>query len=164
MLFVNKVTLMGNMGADPEFRTFPSGDPFCTFNVCTTEKWKDRESGELKERSEWTRVQVRDRFDVDYLRKYAQKGTRVYVEGTLRTRKFQGKEGEEKSFTEVDALVVSLESRTRQSEASSQGATPSPKPKPPVQGVPSSRNAPAQAPADGNHFENDEALNQPIRF
>ena len=67
MKSVNRVVLLGNMGNSPEFRTFPSGDRVAHFSVCTTEKWKDRGSGELKERSEWNKVQVRDKSTVDYL-------------------------------------------------------------------------------------------------
>ena len=90
MKSVNRTVLLGNMGKAPEFRTLPSGDRVANFSVCTTEKWKDRSTGELKEHSEWNKVQVREKGTVDYLERYAQTGSRVYVEGTLRTRKVLG--------------------------------------------------------------------------
>ena len=120
MKSVNRVVLLGNMGNSPEFRTFPSGDRVAHFSVCTTEKWKDRGSGELKERSEWNKVQVRDKSTVDYLDRYAQTGTKVYVEGTLRTRKVAATNGgDDRWFTEVDATLVNLLDRMRESESSS---------------------------------------------
>ena len=110
MLSINKTVLFGNMAHDPEFRTFPSGDRIACFTVCTSEKWKDRATGELKERTEWHKVQARERHTVDYLDRFAQKGTRVYVEGILRTRKVPSNDGgPDRYFTELDANIVSLE-------------------------------------------------------
>ena len=115
MLSINKTVLFGNMAHDPEFRTFPSGDRIACFTVCTSEKWKDRATGELKERTEWHKVQARERHTVDYLDRFAQKGTRVYVEGILRTRKVPSNDGgADRYFTEIDANLVSLENRLRE--------------------------------------------------
>ena len=117
MLSINKTVLLGNMAHDPEFRTFPSGDRIACFTVCTSEKWKDRATGELKERTEWHKVQARERHTVDYLDRFAQKGTRVYVEGILRTRKVPSNDGgPDRYFTEIDANIVSLENRLREGE------------------------------------------------
>ena len=117
MLSINKTVLLGNMAQDPEFRTFPSGDRIASFTVCTSEKWKDRATGELKERTEWHKVQARERHTVDYLDRFAQKGTRVYVEGILRTRKVPSNDGgPDRYFTEIDANIVSLENRLREGE------------------------------------------------
>ena len=118
MKSVNRTVLLGNMGKAPEFRTLPSGDRVANFSVCTTEKWKDRSTGELKEHSEWNKVQVREKGTVDYLERYAQTGSRVYVEGTLRTRKVPGTNGgDDRWFTDVDATLVNLLDRTRESDS-----------------------------------------------
>lgn len=120
MKSVNRVVLLGNMGKAPEFRTFPSGDRVANFSVCTTEKWKDRATGELKEHSEWNKVQVRDKSTVEYLERYAQTGSRVYVEGTLRNRKVAATNGgDDRWFTDVDATLVNLLDRMRESESGS---------------------------------------------
>jgi single-strand DNA-binding protein len=111
MLFVNEVRLMGNMGNAPEFNTYPSGDPYCVFSVATTEYWTDKATTQKHESTTWTRVKVRDRNTVEYLKQYAAKGSRVYVEGKLRTSKFTDNGGVERLLTEVDANRVSLESR-----------------------------------------------------
>lgn len=129
MLFVNEVRLMGNMGQAPEFNAFSSGDPFCTFSVATTEYWTDKATNQRQENTTWTRVKVRDRGTVDYLKQYAAKGSRVYVEGKLRTFNYTDKDGIERTMTEVDASRVSLESRRNDDaqEQSRPAAAPQPK-------------------------------------
>lgn len=164
MLYLNRVQLLGNMGQAPEFGQFPSGDEYCSFSVCTTEKWKDRNTGELQEKSEWTRVKVREKYTVDYLKRFAQKGVRVFVEGMLRNIKIAGKNGaDDRYFTEVDASLVSLEGRPASDEQKPrQSASEQPRaPRP----VPQQHAAPQRrVQQEPSGFENDDALNQLPRF
>ncbi len=98
---VNKVILIGNVGRDPEIRSMNSGDKVCNFTLATSEKWKDKTSGEQKESTEWHRVVVWDQRLVDLCEKYVQKGSRLYLEGQLQTRKWTDQSGVEKYSTEV---------------------------------------------------------------
>ena len=102
MASVNKVILIGNLGADPETRFLPSGEAVCNIRIATTEKWKDRASGEMKEATEWHRVSLFGR-QAEVAGEYLKKGSPVYIEGSLRTRKWQDKEGNERQTTEVVA-------------------------------------------------------------
>src|SRR6218665_389156 len=90
MASVNKVIIVGNLGRDPEMRTFPSGGQIANVTVATTDKWKDKQTGEMKEATEWHRVVFRDRL-AEIASQYLRKGSQVYVEGSLRTR--QGMSG-----------------------------------------------------------------------
>ena len=101
MSSVNKVTLLGNLGADPEVRTFQNGGRVCNLRVATTERWKDRNSGESKERTEWHSVVVSADFLVDVCERYLRKGSKVYIEGQLQTRKWQDQSGQDRYSTEV---------------------------------------------------------------
>ena len=98
---VNKVILIGNLGADPESRSLSSGDPVVNLRLATNETWKDRESGERRERTEWHRVVIFDERLCDVASKYLQKGSKVYIEGQLQTRKWTDQQGVEKYSTEV---------------------------------------------------------------
>jgi single-strand DNA-binding protein len=98
---VNKVILVGNLGKDPEVRTFPNGGRVANFSVATSESWKDKQSGERKERTEWHRISVVNDALVGIVEKYLKKGSKVYLEGQLETRKYTDKEGVEKYTTEV---------------------------------------------------------------
>jgi single-strand DNA-binding protein len=98
---VNKVILVGNLGRDPETRRMPSGDPMVTFSVATSESWRDKASGERKERTEWHRVVIFNKNLAEVAEKYLRKGSKVYLEGQLQTRKFTDKDGQERSATEV---------------------------------------------------------------
>ena len=100
MASVNKVILVGNLGRDPESRTFPSGDQVCNVTIATTDKWKDKASGEMKEATEWHRLVFNGRL-AEIAAQYLRKGSQIYVEGQIRTRKFTDKEGVEKSATEI---------------------------------------------------------------
>src|SRR5574343_805044 len=91
MSSVNKVILIGNLGRDPEMRYFPSGDAVCNVTIATTRNWKDKESGERKEETEWHKVTFRNRL-AEVASEYLKKGKSVYVEGRLKTRKWQDKE------------------------------------------------------------------------
>ena len=102
MASVNRVTLVGNLGRDPESRTFPSGDQVCNVTIATTDRWKDKQSGEMKEATEWHRVTFNGRL-AEIAAQYLRKGSQVYVEGSLRTRKWTDKDGVEKYSTDIRA-------------------------------------------------------------
>jgi single-strand DNA-binding protein len=102
MASVNKVIVVGNLGRDPEMRTFPSGDQVANVTVATTDKWKDKQSGEMREATEWHRIVFNGRL-AEIAGQYLRKGSQVYVEGSLRTRKWTDKDGIEKFTTEIRA-------------------------------------------------------------
>ena len=102
MASVNKVIIVGNLGKDPETRTFPSGGRVCNVTIATSERWKDKQTGEMKEATEWHRVVFNDRL-AEIAGEYLRKGSQVYVEGSLRTRKWTDKDGVEKYTTEIRA-------------------------------------------------------------
>lgn len=99
---VNKVILIGNLGADPETRSMPSGMTVANIRIATSESWKDKQSGEQKERTEWHHVALFGRLG-EIAGEYLRKGAQVYIEGSLRTRKWQDKEGRDRYTTEVIA-------------------------------------------------------------
>jgi single-strand DNA-binding protein len=98
---VNKVILMGNLGRDPEVRRLNSGDPVVSLSIATSESWRDKASGERKERTEWHRVVIYNENLGKVAEQYLRKGSKVYLEGQLQTRKFNDKDGNEKFTTEV---------------------------------------------------------------
>lgn len=98
---VNKVILVGNLGRDPETRRLPSGDPVVNLSVATSETWRDRETGERKERTEWHRVAIFNENLCKVAEQYLRKGSRVYVEGSLQTRKWQDQSGQDRYSTEI---------------------------------------------------------------
>src|SRR6201994_4874784 len=98
---VNKVILVGNLGADPEIRTLNSGDRVANLRVATSETWRDRGSGERKERTEWHRVVVFNENIVKVCEQYLRKGAKVYIEGAIQTRKYQDQSGAERYSTEI---------------------------------------------------------------
>src|SRR3954465_4004137 len=97
---VNKVILVGNLGKDPEVRSFPNGGRVANFSVATSENWKDKATGERKERTEWHRVSILNEALVGIAEKYLKKGAKVYIEGQLETRKYE-KDGRDVYTTEV---------------------------------------------------------------
>ena len=97
---VNKVILIGHLGADPETRAMPSGATVANLRIATTESWKDKQSGEQQERTEWHRVALFGRLG-EIAGEYLRKGSQVYIEGALRTRKWQDKQGNERYSTEI---------------------------------------------------------------
>ena len=107
MASVNKVILIGNLGADPETRFLPSGEAVCNIRIATTDKWKDRASGEMKEATEWHRVSLFGR-QAEVAGEYLKKGSPVYIEGSIRTRKWQDKEGKDQYTTEIRADRMQL--------------------------------------------------------
>jgi single-strand DNA-binding protein len=98
---VNKVILVGNLGADPEIRTLNSGDRVANLRVATSESWRDRSSGERKEKTEWHRVVIFNDNLVKVAEQYLRKGSKVYLEGAIQTRKWADQSGQEKFSTEV---------------------------------------------------------------
>lgn len=98
---VNKVIIVGNLGKDPEVRAFQNGGRVASFTVATSESWKDKASGEKKERTEWHRISVMNDNLVGICERYLKKGAKVYVEGQLETRKWTDKDGQERYTTEV---------------------------------------------------------------
>jgi len=107
MASVNKVILIGNLGRDPESRSFPDGGSICNVTIATTRKWKTRDSGDMQEETEWHRVVFRDRL-AEIAGEYLKKGRSVYVEGRLKTRKWTDKDGVEKYTTEIVAEQMQL--------------------------------------------------------
>jgi single-strand DNA-binding protein len=97
---VNKVILIGNLGADPETRAMPSGTTVANLRVATSESWRDKQSGEQQERTEWHRVAFFGRL-AEVAGEYLRKGSQVYIEGSLRTRKWQDKQGNDRYSTEI---------------------------------------------------------------
>ena len=100
MASVNKVILVGNLGRDPEMRTFPSGDQVANVTLATTDKWRDKQSGEPREHTEWHRLVFNGKL-AEIAGQYLRKGSQIYVEGSIRTRKWQGQDGQDKYSTEV---------------------------------------------------------------
>ena len=100
MSSVNKVILIGNLGKDPEIRTFPSGEQVANVSIATTDKWKDKQTGEAKEHTEWVNLVFIGR-QAEIAGQYLKKGSQIYVEGNLRTRKWQDKDGNDRYTTEV---------------------------------------------------------------
>ena len=102
MASVNKVIIVGNLGKDPEMRSFPNGDQIANVSIATTDKWKDKATGEMKEATEWHRINFNGRL-AEIVGQYLKKGSQVYIEGSLRTRKWTDKDGVEKFTTEIRA-------------------------------------------------------------
>jgi single-strand DNA-binding protein len=98
---VNKVILVGNLGRDPEIRSTQDGLRIANLSVATSESWRDKNSGERKEKTEWHRVAIFNERLVDVVEKYLRKGSKVYIEGALQTRKWTDKDGQERYTTEV---------------------------------------------------------------
>ena len=107
MASVNKVIIVGNLGRDPEMRSFPDGGSICNVAIATSRQWKDKTSGEKQEETEWHRVVFRDRL-AEIAGEYLKKGRSVYVEGRLKTRKWTDKDGVEKYSTEIIATDMQL--------------------------------------------------------
>ena len=104
---VNKVILVGNLGADPDTRYMPSGKAVTNIRVATSESWKDRQTGDMQERTEWHSIVMYDKLG-EIAAEYLRKGSQVYIEGSLRTRKWQDKQGNERYSTEVVANELQM--------------------------------------------------------
>jgi single-strand DNA-binding protein len=126
---INKVILVGNLGADPEVRRLNSGDPVVNFRLATTETWRDRTTGERKDRTEWHNVVVFNENLARVAEQYLKKGMKVYVEGQLQTRKWQDQNGNDRYTTEVvlqkfRGELQMLDSRGRGAEFAGEAAAP----------------------------------------
>jgi single-strand DNA-binding protein len=122
MASVNKVILVGNLGADPETRYMTNGDAVCNIRLATTESWKDKNSGEKREITEWHRV-VFYRKLAEIAAQYLRKGSQVYLEGRIRTRKWTDKEGQERYTTEIEATEMQMLGR-REGQGAPMGGEP----------------------------------------
>lgn len=107
MASVNKVILVGHLGRDPEVRSFPSGDRVANVAIATTETWKDKQSGERRESTEWHRIVFRGGL-AGIVEQYLRKGSQIYVEGSIRSRKYNDAQGVEKSITEIQASEMRM--------------------------------------------------------
>ncbi|WP_417258780.1 single-stranded DNA-binding protein [Celeribacter sp.] len=113
---VNKVIIVGNLGRDPEVRTFQNGGKVCNLRIATSETWKDRTTGERKERTEWHSVAIFQEGLVRIAEQYLRKGSKVYIEGKLQTRKWQDQSGQDRYTTEIvlqgfDGVLTMLDAR-----------------------------------------------------
>ncbi len=164
---INKVILIGNLGNDPETRFFPDGGAVTNASIATSESWKDRQTGQMQERTEWHRVVFRDRGNYrlgQIAGEYLKKGSKVYVEGSLRTRKWQDQSGQDRYTTEIIANEMQmLDSRTQGAgdyqggfnQAPPQAAPAGQPAAAPTGGAPAG-NAPAAAPAGNfDNFDDD---------
>ena len=104
---INKVILVGNIGGDPEVRYMPNGNAVTTLSIATSETWKDKQTGDKQERTEWHRVVCFNRLG-EIAGEYLRKGSKVYVEGSLRTRKWQDQQGQDKYTTEIVATDLQM--------------------------------------------------------
>jgi len=156
---VNKVILVGNLGNDPESRFLPSGGAVTNITVATSETWKDKQSGQPQERTEWHRIVFFNRL-AEIANEYLRKGSKVYLEGSLRTRKWQDKSGQDRYTTEIVASEMQmLDSRganqsgggaNSQNEYNQAGASRSSGQAAGPQGVPSGGSAPSEDFGDFN--------------
>ena len=130
---INKVILVGNVGQDPQTRTMQSGQKVVTFSLATSDRWRDRQSGEQKEQTEWHRIVIFNPNLVDVAERMLQKGTKLYIEGALRTRKWQNQQGVDTYTTEVvlnqfgGTMVILSGAKAMDSMS---GGTPAPTPAP----------------------------------
>jgi single-strand DNA-binding protein len=130
---INKVILVGNLGADPETRYMPSGSAVTNLSVATSESWKDKQTGEQKERTEWHKVAMFNRL-AEIAAEYLRKGSQVYIEGKIRTRKWQDRDGNDRWTTEIIADEMQMLGGRGGGSApmSSGGQGPSSPPPPPA--------------------------------
>jgi single-strand DNA-binding protein len=142
---LNKVMIMGNLGADPEVRYMPNGSAVTSIRVATSEVWKDKQSGEKQERTEWHKITLFNRIG-EIAAQYLRKGSKVYVEGSLRTNKWQDKDGVERYTTEIIANEMQLMDSKGSGTASYDGSSDE---APQMNSAPSAArsNATAKAPA-----------------
>ena len=145
MASVNKVILIGNLGADPETRYMPNGDQVTNIRLATTDTWKDKGSGEQKEATEWHRVVFFRRL-AEIAGQYLKKGSQVYIEGRLRTRKWQGQDGQDRYTTEIHADEMKmLGKREGMGDAPREGGRPEQR-----------KPAPSAPPSGGSNFNDFE--------
>lgn len=143
---INKVILIGNLGGDPEVRYMPSGGAVTTVNLATSETWKDKQSGEAQEKTEWHRVVFFNRL-AEIAGEYLRKGSKIYVEGRLQTRKWQDKNGQDRYTTEIVGNDMQmLDGRGAGAGAPANNATPD---------FATEHAAPATESSGGTHFDDE---------
>ena len=122
---VNKCIILGNLGADPEVKSFQNGGRICNLRIATSESWKDKATGERKERTEWHSITIASDGLVGVAERYLRKGSKVYIEGQLRTRKWQDKDGNDRYSTEINVgmngVLTMLDSKPEGGGASAGG-------------------------------------------
>ena len=123
---LNKIQIIGHLGGDPEMRAMPSGDSVANFSVATTERWKDKQTGEQKEQTEWHRVAFFGRL-AEICEQYLRKGSMVYIEGSIRTRKWQDQEGNDRYSTEIKGQSMKMLDK-KGDNGGGQARRPDPKP------------------------------------
>lgn len=129
MASVNKVIIVGNLGADPEIRVSPGGEAICNLRIATTEAWKDKNTGERREATEWHRVSFYGKL-AEIAGQYLRKGSQVYIEGSLRTRKYQDQSGQDRYVTEIrGAEMKMLGGRSDAAQAPQREAAPRQEPR-----------------------------------
>lgn len=155
---VNKVILIGNLGQDPDVRFMPSGNPVANLRIATTDSWTDKQSGQRQERTEWHSVVLFNKL-AEIAQQYVKKGSRIYIEGRLQTRKWQGQDGQDRYSTEIVASDMQmLDSRggqggggdyAQQQQGNYAGAQQGGYANPAPQGGQSQQRPPQQQPAQG---------------
>ena len=163
MASVNKVILIGNLGADPESRFAPSGDAICNIRLATTENWRDKNTGERREATEWHRVSFYGKL-AEIAGQYLRKGSQVYIEGSLRTRKWQDQDGQDRYTTEIRADEMKMlggrreggDTPMRSNEGGGGWDAPAPAPRSaPAQAAPRPQSAPAPQSDGFGDFDDD---------
>lgn len=156
MASVNKTILLGNLGRDPELRTFPDGGRVCNATLATSYSWKDRSTGEKKEETEWHRLVFRDRL-AEIAGEYLKKGSSVYVEGRIKNRKWTDKEGKDQYTTEILVdqmqLLGGRADDTLKAPQSSSGYAPAPSGPNAYAAAKDGRPAPPRKPSGGTGFD-----------
>jgi single-strand DNA-binding protein len=155
MASVNKVILVGNLGADPETRFMPNGDAVANVRMATTESWKDKASGEKKEITEWHRV-VFYRKLAEIVGQYLKKGSAIYIEGRIRTRKWQDKEGVERYTTEIEATEMQMLGGRSEGRSEGEGSSSQPARSNAGGGVGNAEPAPRQMAKASSQFDDDD--------
>ena len=158
---VNKVILVGNLGNDPETRYMPSGGAVTNITVATSESWKDKQTGQPQERTEWHRIVFFNRLG-EIAGEYLRKGSKIYIEGALRTRKWQDKSGQDRYTTEIVASEMQMLDSKGSQGAGAQGgyqqqpqSAPQSAPQPAQQGAPAAQQGAAPGPSDFADFDDD---------
>jgi single-strand DNA-binding protein len=160
---INKVIIVGNLGQDPEVRTFNNGEQVAQLNVATSETWRDKATGEQREKSEWHRVSVFGQ-SANFLSNYARKGSQVYLEGQLQTRKWQDQSGQERYTTEIVIRwpngTIQLLGGSNQQSQQSQNANWAPVSNLTQQSQPQpvSNSPSSEAPQSWNNMQDDDIL------
>lgn len=155
---INKVILIGNLGADPDTRYMPSGGAVTKINLATSETWKDKQTGQPQERTEWHRVILFNRL-AEIAGEYLKKGSKVYIEGSLRTRKWQGQDGQDRYTTEIVANEMQMLDSGGQSGGSQQSSQQEPHQGQYYEGGQSAQ-PPAQSQGGFDSFDDDIPFNR----